>query len=108
MGQRRQREASRYQAASRSPLVDDGPSGQVVMSVKFGARSIKFETGEAGIVVPSKDKLRAVIDTLSRPGRGVGRPLHPGRQNRVYRQAALGRLIISRPGNGRAKVRHNR
>ena len=40
------------------------PSGQVVMSVKFGARPIEFDRGKAGIVVPSKDRLPAVIDTL--------------------------------------------
>jgi hypothetical protein len=40
------------------------PTGQVVMSIKFGARPIEFEKGKAGIVVPSKDKLPAVIDTL--------------------------------------------
>jgi hypothetical protein len=40
------------------------PSGQVVMSIKFGARPIEFEKGKAGIVVPSRDKLPAVIDTL--------------------------------------------
>src|SRR6202162_922518 len=40
------------------------PAGQVVMSIKFGARPIEFEKGKAGIVVPSKDKLPAVIDTL--------------------------------------------
>jgi hypothetical protein len=40
------------------------PTGQVVMSVKFGAKPIEFEKGKAGIVVPSKDKLPAVIDTL--------------------------------------------
>jgi hypothetical protein len=34
------------------------------MSVKFGAKPIEFEKGKAGIVVPSKDKLPAVIDTL--------------------------------------------
>ncbi|MEW6639023.1 MAG: DUF6641 family protein [Pseudomonadota bacterium] len=39
-------------------------SGQLVMSVKFGARPIEFEKGKAGILVPSKDKLPAVIDTL--------------------------------------------
>ena len=39
-------------------------SGQVVMSIKFGAKPIEFEKGKAGIVVPSKDKLPAVIDTL--------------------------------------------
>jgi hypothetical protein len=31
---------------------------------KFGARPIEFEKGMAGIVVPSRDKLPAVIDTL--------------------------------------------
>jgi hypothetical protein len=34
------------------------------MSIKFGARPIEFEKGKAGIVVPSRDKLPAVIDTL--------------------------------------------
>jgi hypothetical protein len=37
---------------------------QVVISIKFGAKSIEFEKGKAGIVAPSKDKLPAVIDTL--------------------------------------------
>jgi hypothetical protein len=40
------------------------PSGQVVMSVKFGAKPIEFEKGKAGIVVGSKEKLPAVIDAL--------------------------------------------
>lgn len=39
-------------------------SGQVVMSIKFGAKPIEFEKGKAGIVVGSKDKLPAVIDAL--------------------------------------------
>jgi hypothetical protein len=34
------------------------------MSIKFGAKPIEFEKGKAGIVVPSKDNLPAVIDTL--------------------------------------------
>jgi hypothetical protein len=34
------------------------------MSVKFGAKPIEFEKGKAGIVVPSKNKLPTVIDTL--------------------------------------------
>jgi hypothetical protein len=38
-------------------------AGQVVVSIKFGARPIEFEKGNAGIVVPSKDKLPVVIDT---------------------------------------------
>ena len=39
-------------------------SGQVVMSVKFGAKPVEFEKGKAGIVVGSKEKLPALIDTL--------------------------------------------
>ena len=39
-------------------------SGQVVMSVKFGSKPVEFEKGKAGIVVGSKEKLPAVIDTL--------------------------------------------
>jgi hypothetical protein len=34
------------------------------MSIKFGAKPIEFEKGKAGIVIPSKDKLPTVIDTL--------------------------------------------
>jgi hypothetical protein len=34
------------------------------MSIKFGAKPIEFEKGKAGIVVPSRDRLSAVIDTL--------------------------------------------
>jgi hypothetical protein len=40
------------------------PSGQLIMSIKFGAKPIEFEKGKAGIAVPSKDKLPGVIDTL--------------------------------------------
>ena len=48
----------------RKLLSERSPSGQIVMSVKFGARPIEFERGKAGIVVLSKDKLPAVIETL--------------------------------------------
>ena len=34
------------------------------MSIKFGTKPIEFEKGKAGIVVPSKDKLPTVINTL--------------------------------------------
>jgi len=43
-------------------------TGQIVMSIKFGARAIEFEKGKAGIAVPSKDKLPGVIDTLIAAG----------------------------------------
>ena len=41
------------------------------MSVKFGAKPIEFEKGK-GMVVPSKEKLPAVIDTLISAVRGGG------------------------------------
>ena len=58
-----QRQAVTKQQAVR-PWWKTDPAGQVVMSVKFGAKPIEFEKGKAGIVVPSKDKLPVVIDTL--------------------------------------------
>jgi hypothetical protein len=58
-----ERQATTKQQAVR-PWWKTDPTGQVVMSVKFSAKPIEFEKGKAGIVVPSKDKLPAVIDTL--------------------------------------------
>jgi hypothetical protein len=58
-----ERQAVTKQQAVR-PWWKTDPAGQVVMSVKFGARPIEFEKGKAGIIVPSKDKLPTVIDTL--------------------------------------------
>jgi hypothetical protein len=58
-----ERQATTKQQAVR-PWWKIDPSGQVVMSIKFGAKPIEFEKGKAGIVVQSKDKLPAVIDTL--------------------------------------------
>ncbi|SHI13707.1 DUF6641 family protein [Bradyrhizobium erythrophlei] len=58
-----ERQATNKQYAVR-PWWKTDPSGQVVMSIKFGAKPIEFEKGKAGIVVPSKEKLPAVIDTL--------------------------------------------
>ena len=39
-------------------------AGQTVMSMYFGARAIEFEKGKAAIVVPTKDKLPEIIETL--------------------------------------------
>jgi hypothetical protein len=58
-----ERQATTKQQAVR-PWWKTDPSGQVVMSIKFGARPIEFEKGKAGIAVGSKEKLPAVIDTL--------------------------------------------
>jgi hypothetical protein len=58
-----ERQATTKQQAVR-PWWKTDPSGQAVMSIKFGAKPVEFEKGKAGIVVPSKDKLPTVIDTL--------------------------------------------
>jgi hypothetical protein len=58
-----ERQAVTKQQAVR-PWWKSDPSGQVVMSVKFGARPIQFEKGKAGITVGSKEKLPTVIDAL--------------------------------------------
>jgi hypothetical protein len=58
-----ERQATTKQQAVR-PWWKTDPAGQVVMSIKFGAKPVEFEKGKAGIVVPSKEKLPAVIDTL--------------------------------------------
>jgi hypothetical protein len=58
-----ERQATTKQQAVR-PWWKTDPAGQIVMSIKFGAKPIEFEKGKAGIVVPSKEKLPTVIDTL--------------------------------------------
>ena len=58
-----ERQATTKQQAVR-PWWKIDPSGQMVMSMKFGAKPIEFEKGKAGIVVGSRDKLPAVIDAL--------------------------------------------
>ena len=39
-------------------------SGNLVMSVFYGAKPIEFERGKAGIAVASRDKLPALVDAL--------------------------------------------
>jgi hypothetical protein len=58
-----ERQATTKRQAVR-PWWKTDPTGQIVMFIKFGAKPIEFEKGKAGIVVPSKEKLPAVIDTL--------------------------------------------
>jgi hypothetical protein len=58
-----ERQATTKQQAVR-PWWKTDASGQVVMSIKFGAKPVEFEKGKAGIVVGSTEKLPAVIDTL--------------------------------------------
>jgi hypothetical protein len=36
----------------------------MVLTVRYGFKTIEFEKGKAGIAVPSKEKLVGVIDTL--------------------------------------------
>lgn len=72
------------------------------MSIKFGAKSLEFEKGKAGIVVPSKDKLPAVIDTLISAVRAgeLDELFNQSCQDRIDREGAESRLIISWPGGG--------
>lgn len=63
------------------------PSGQVVMSDKFGAKPVEFEKGKAGIAVGSKDKLPAVIDALIAAVRA-------GELDEVFGQAAKAGAIV--------------
>ncbi len=49
-----ERQAVTKQQAVR-PWWKTDPTGQTVMSIKFGAKPIEFEKGKAGIVVPSKE-----------------------------------------------------
>src|ERR1700753_858073 len=58
-----ERQATTKQQAVR-PWWKNDASGQGGMSIKFGSKPIEFEKGKAGIVVGSKEKLPAVIDTL--------------------------------------------
>jgi hypothetical protein len=39
-------------------------TGAIVLTVRYGFKTIEFEKGKAGIAVPSKEKLVGVIDTL--------------------------------------------
>jgi hypothetical protein len=39
-------------------------TGAMVLTVRYGFKTIEFEKGKAGIAVPSKEKLVGVIDTL--------------------------------------------
>ena len=39
-------------------------TGGMVLTVRYGFKTIEFEKGKAGIAVPSKEKLVSVIDTL--------------------------------------------
>ena len=39
-------------------------TGAIVLTVRYGFKTIEFEKGKAGIAVPSKEKLVGIIDTL--------------------------------------------
>ena len=80
-----ERQATTKQQAVR-PWWKIDPSGQVVMSIKFGSKPIEFEKGKAGIVVGSKEKLPAVIDTLIAAVRA-------GELDDLFSQAAKTRAI---------------
>ena len=39
-------------------------NGGIVLTVRYGFKTIEFEKGKAGVAVPSRDKLVGVIDTM--------------------------------------------
>lgn len=39
-------------------------TGSMVLSVRYGLKPIEFEKGKSAVVVPSKEKLVSVIDTM--------------------------------------------
>jgi hypothetical protein len=80
-----ERQATTMQQAVR-PWWKIDPSGQVVMFIKFGAKPVEFEKGKAGIVVPSKEKLPAVIDTLISAVRA-------GELDELFNQAAKSNVV---------------
>jgi hypothetical protein len=95
-----ERQATTKQQAVR-PWWKTDPSGQVVMSIKFGARPVEFEKGKAGIAVPSKEKLLAVSDILIAA-------VMAGELDELFNQAAKSNVVgkparlldPSRPGDG--------
>ena len=100
--------AGHHQVAAVRPWWKTDPTGQVVMSVKFGAKPLEFEKGKAGIVVPSKDKLPAVIDTLISAVRSGEldelfnqRAVQPGCQGRIDREGRES-WLLEQPGDERS------
>jgi hypothetical protein len=65
------------------------------MSIKFGARPIEFEKGKAGIVVPSKEKLPAVIDTLISAVRALDDRFNQAAKTGPIGKGAESRLILN-------------
>ena len=80
-----ERQATTKQQAVR-PWWKTDPSGQVVMSIKFGAKPVEFEKGKAGIVVGAKEKLPTVIDTLIAA-------VKAGELDELFAQAAKGSVV---------------
>jgi hypothetical protein len=51
------------------PWWETDNSGHVFMTVRFGGRPVEFEKGKAAVAVASKEKLPAVIETLTAAAR---------------------------------------
>jgi hypothetical protein len=90
-----ERQATIKQQAIR-PWWKTDSSGQVVMSVKFGAKPIEFEKGKAGIVVGSKEKLLALIDTLIAAVAPGSWTITSARRRRPERSGSHGKLLDHR------------
>ena len=60
-------DGTKQKVSVKKPLRPDwraDATGSVVLTVRYGFKTIEFEKGKAGIAVPSKEKLVGVIDTL--------------------------------------------
>ena len=68
-------------------------SGHVFMTVRFGGRPVEFEKGKAAVAVASKEKLPAVIDTLTAAARA-------GELDEILTQASKQRPVPEVPQSG--------
>jgi hypothetical protein len=88
-----QRQATTKQQAVRAWWKTD-PTGQVVMSVKFGAKPLELGQGRYRRSVQGQAAGGDRHPDLGRPSWGAGRAVQPGCQDRVDREGAQGCLII--------------
>jgi hypothetical protein len=94
-----ERQAVTKQQAVR-PWWKTDPVGQVVMSIKFGAKPIEFEKGKGRHRGPVQGQAadRDRYPDRGRSGRGAGRPVQSVCKDRGDRQGAQGG-VIERPGD---------
>ena len=73
-------------------------AGQVVMSIKFGAKPVEFEKGKVGIVVGSKDSCRRGSTRSSPPCAPVSWTTSSARRRRPAWSGSLGKPLDRQVG----------